>query len=83
MLFCVLQSSSGNGVKAVSYTHLDVYKRQALSRIDMAVARFKGAEDRGDGTFPVGRLPGSEPDAGDFYAVCQGIACLLYTSRCV
>ena len=40
----------------------------------MAVARFKGAEDRGDGHFPVGRLPGSEPDAGDFYAVCQGIA---------
>ena len=53
-----------NRTMAVSYTHLDVYKRQAMIR----------AEDMKKGVFStIGQLPKEEPRKGS-------IACLLYTS---
>ena len=54
----------------VSYTHLDVYKRQLLNITALAQDRACGGVDRrAEGIDPVEALP------------LQG--CLLYTSRCV
>ena len=55
--------------ESVSYTHLDVYKRQALRR---QVRAWQKAADRDD----------AEP-GGLEVAIGELNNCLLYTSRCV
>ena len=61
-----------NELKPVSYTHLDVYKRQAFIAEDKMVDRFT-------------RCSNELRDATNKVAVRQALAhpCLLYTSRCV
>ena len=59
------------GIGAVSYTHLDVYKRQAQHRSRRAVGDRHRPAHRGDA---VARLV--------LHAAHPG-GCLLYTSRCV
>ena len=64
-------------LKAVSYTHLDVYKRQRLFRLGFQDEQF-------DGSVRARRsLLGAAPDEEAFF--CQQVlsTCLLYTSRCV
>ena len=62
----------GHNMQAVSYTHLDVYKRQAPA-LDALVMLLVGTV--------------REVKAGDVHAgldhFAQRILCLLYTSRCV
>ena len=69
----------------VSYTHLDVYKRQALTIIDNAgQARIKGLETDLEFAATEGlTLSGgfSLIDSKLTQEFCKG--CLLYTSRCV
>ena len=63
---------------SVSYTHLDVYKRQLLGRAAIANARLAYADFRqvfGDERFARLRAAGGR--------VQRPLCCLLYTSRCV
>ena len=61
------------GILAVSYTHLDVYKRQVMLR---AVIN-EGTGGR------VRRLYGITADMGGKTGTTNRNSCLLYTSRCV
>ena len=71
---------------AVSYTHLDVYKRQGLNRaIDLAEKEYDGLVVGNQGAnFSVGAnlamilMMAIDQDWDDL-----NMACLLYTSRCV
>ena len=59
----------GQGSKPVSYTHLDVYKRQhmiCMSSLDSLILLFDCCIQK-----------------KDFYETGSGVTCLLYTSRCV
>ena len=53
---------------AVSYTHLDVYKRQGPAEVSELAAEFAG--------------DGWDPKLQQFIAAIEK-TCLLYTSRCV
>ena len=79
--------------RAVSYTHLDVYKRQ---RINMAYSSSVVTYGRGRGVVTaiamdteVGRIAHMLQQEGDRMTPLQqkleklGKTCLLYTSRCV
>ena len=66
----------GHGQDPVSYTHLDVYKRQAVGN---TVAECQKAYQALLATNGV--LADSNVDTGSLEA--QGTICLLYTSRCV
>ena len=57
-----------NGVRPVSYTHLDVYKRQEMSRSEF---------------YREGRVPLQTLRALIDYGFFEAKTCLLYTSRCV
>ena len=63
---------------AVSYTHLDVYKRQAEERIDTLTRLLEDAQKASDN---------QEENSDAFFKKLLlqqlGIICLLYTSRCV
>ena len=70
-----------DGAKAVSYTHLDVYKRQAISCPSSCIQRlrnfffiFYSKYKSSGGHFPALLV--------QFYAHLAS-TCLLYTSRCV
>ena len=71
-------SASANSVSPVSYTHLDVYKRQQRNKVLASlerrgmIERFPAKDDRRKAYI---RL--KEENLGQFEA------CLLYTSRCV
>ena len=64
------------GRAAVSYTHLDVYKRQADEGIDVRVVSMPSMDvfDRQVKEYQEKVLPN---------AVRKRCLCLLYTSRCV
>ena len=68
---------------AVSYTHLDVYKRQALKMNNNAIAIIGGA-DGPTSVFVAGKL---NSVLVSILLIALGvvmlIVCLLYTSRCV
>ena len=81
--------------ETVSYTHLDVYKRQALDgdlRGDgrQAVVALVVDVGRGEGERAAGQVDGVGPGCAG-HAIAAGTrgdglvsaACLLYTSRCV
>ena len=77
-------------LRPVSYTHLDVYKRQVLSQIRtlVSVLPSNNEEDLSevDCTDDLNRMcAGIEGYTGDTAAALQMISdnCLLYTSRCV
>ena len=61
-------SGVGQGLASVSYTHLDVYKRQQLQR--------PAEVGRGESVVHDQRRTGGMKKR-------VGLACLLYTSRCV
>ena len=66
--------------KAVSYTHLDVYKRQTEQ---MAIFEAKVFLDRSDAEpFSMSTAQQTTQDSRDFVKAAQN-DCLLYTSRCV
>ena len=67
---------AGQGVAAgpVSYTHLDVYKRQVTP-----YAARRGLPTSGDLTFRLDTTQRTVRIVG----VAEGWTCLLYTSRCV
>ena len=58
----------------VSYTHLDVYKRQVMVRQMLRKVRVM---DPGDTDL----LPGTLMDISDFTDANKDIVCLLYTSK--
>ena len=67
---------------AVSYTHLDVYKRQPLIRFDMTFATYY-AKKRGEGKpHRVAITHVAKKLIRVIYAL-ESQDCLLYTSRCV
>ena len=70
---------SGQSPDSVSYTHLDVYKRQACDNGDSSAGRsITVTLDAGDDvTCTVTNTFGPPPPASLLYI------CLLYTSRCV
>ena len=89
---------SAGGSGPVSYTHLDVYKRQSLGRaaqtqtpavkatgVGDARVRRSMADLRPVATFRVGGDPDWMAVTADavWVAVDKRNACLLYTSRCV
>ena len=69
---------------AVSYTHLDVYKRQIISSVVTTLFNLFGIAQNGAGGFLA-----LTAAVGDFIVRIQdwlttnGKICLLYTSRCV
>ena len=67
---------------AVSYTHLDVYKRQRLDRAAV-LRRFDHGADRGRLSADHDRLPHHPRRAGRDRHDDRGWPCLLYTSSCV
>ena len=69
-------------IKAVSYTHLDVYKRQYLDRPLDSVRRPAGPH-RGARVLLVLRRPLLGVELRQVHELTVGGACLLYTSRCV
>ena len=62
----------------VSYTHLDVYKRQGYGRIDMIENRYVGLKSRECYEVPAGLALIQAHKALEDLCFC-----LLYTSRCV
>ena len=61
--------------RAVSYTHLDVYKRQLGLKADAKTE---------DVAASIMALKAGAPDTqAELLALKQRMACLLYTSRCV
>ena len=68
----------------VSYTHLDVYKRQALLHVvDQATRRGDEDVDAAAQVVDLRAHAGATEDRGDVEARVLAIGCLLYTSRCV
>ena len=67
--------STAATVRPVSYTHLDVYKRQGKGRV--AVVADEGRED------VVAHEEGREQQEDAGVVQAQRHDCLLYTSRCV
>ena len=75
--------------KAVSYTHLDVYKRQVTTGY-VAKVKLTDARGQADGAYTVNAgntnitYPYGAPKvASIMYTYDKNTACLLYTSRCV
>ena len=70
--------------EAVSYTHLDVYKRQMYALISTLLARLPDADVV---LLQASRTPQDAIFAAEFAALAsrhEGLkVCLLYTSRCV
>ena len=64
-------------IEPVSYTHLDVYKRQLLGRVESLQVSIERLQSLGL----------TEREAEVMHWVCEGKnnpeICLLYTSRCV
>ena len=78
------------GLKPVSYTHLDVYKRQqkkypeAIYYLKEAIKKARQKDLKARYAFIIGQLHEKNNDyagALDFYKMAKN--CLLYTSRCV
>ena len=74
----------------VSYTHLDVYKRQGFAAAFYRLQDFKGINmlaDIGNGTMNIMYINNSRPlekkCSTEKYGTHQCVLCLLYTSRCV
>ena len=69
----------GGNIEPVSYTHLDVYKRQTWQTRAMIVAPVVLGMKVGDSSSKQGLASSQLCDE-----ICERpIACLLYTSRCV
>ena len=71
-----VRAADAHGVKTVSYTHLDVYKRQALnieSEYDVFLDKYGYAIYTRETEYTV----------ADYAFLRQLDTCLLYTSRCV
>ena len=66
-------------MQAVSYTHLDVYKRQGLYPVEQASGQFGLVRLQVADQVPLQSTPGKSQD------LVLGLLdiCLLYTSRCV
>ena len=62
----------------VSYTHLDVYKRQAQNSLVSTSAPLLGTTGPGGRRRPLPFAAQQQPQRGQ-----QQYTCLLYTSRCV
>ena len=76
-----VQAETGNRVWPVSYTHLDVYKRQVY---DLGGGTFDvSIIEIGDGVIEVLATAGDNKLGGDDFdnAITQYMLCLLYTSR--
>ena len=80
----------------VSYTHLDVYKRQPLGAIDRSRMNVKGSSLAAGHPFAatggrivanLAKLLSVAGEGRGLISICaaggQGVTCLLYTSRCV
>ena len=67
-------AAAKGGLKTVSYTHLDVYKRQV---IDHRYGELKAYLVQGGDN--MGQVLGG---CHQVYVICP-LVCLLYTSRCV
>ena len=91
-------ASSTTSLQSVSYTHLDVYKRQSLAhqlRTPLAAARLYAANLGQPGVPDAARARFSEKATGQLrrlehliqdvllFTRGESIGCLLYTSRCV
>ena len=70
-------AQAGDDVAAVSYTHLDVYKRQAMHSVEFEQTVAMAADDMP--TKALVNIQGSFPTG----STLQVWICLLYTSRCV
>ena len=86
-------SSSLRPVETVSYTHLDVYKRQALALAPalrgglilpghIIIDSKSGVTGAGRGLTQGSHFPEAN-EAFSAYKIAQHRHCLLYTSRCV
>ena len=84
------------GFEAVSYTHLDVYKRQAIENTRLGIPylfseeALHGLMTNNAPSFPqqIGLAASFEPELGRemghaIAAESRACGCLLYTSRCV
>ena len=77
----VVVAQVGSGIEAVSYTHLDVYKRQVNDGLDIGVLLFYTFLECG---FIVLQLDFIEwRHAIGCLKLSKERICLLYTSRCV
>ena len=65
-----------NRISTVSYTHLDVYKRQLINNLIMETKLTEETRVESD------LIGAREIPASALYGV-QTLSCLLYTSRCV
>ena len=70
------RDATAPGAVAVSYTHLDVYKRQVLGIVEAMAVQYTQFLPFGLSIF------GGSPWK-DVWAFALLIICLLYTSRCV
>ena len=71
-----LYEKAGNAQLAretVSYTHLDVYKRQGKQTVKQLVGQNQG----------VSNIEITDPSIKEFEKIARKYGCLLYTSRCV
>ena len=83
-----IEASAEPDVEPVSYTHLDVYKRQAsMAVMKAALTRWSSSCRNAAAVVPPGevtcsrRTVGCDPDSISSFA--EPYICLLYTSRCV
>ena len=83
-----LQAAEVAGVKAVSYTHLDVYKRQILFNahelLYVAIREARAMAEAGYAPPPQARaIPVAGKNGIATFEMMLVNICLLYTSRCV
>ena len=82
MGFHFVNPNSSENTMAVSYTHLDVYKRQIERFIGILIEHYAGKFPAWLAPVQVKVLPISDKNAAYAKNVYDAF-CLLYTSRCV
>ena len=78
-----LSTARKNAVNAVSYTHLDVYKRQVMYRATMKKALSQGSLPSLNKYLSAPALLSQVRQAFELIPDPRRYGCLLYTSRCV